>query len=335
MVTIRDVARGAGVSVATVSRAFNRSGPVREATRRRIEVVAAELRYSPNGAARSLITRRTHTVGVLLPDLYGEFFSELIRGLDQTARGSAYHLLVSSSHDDRAEIEAALRAMRGRVDGIVIMSPHVDAESLRANLPEALPVVLLNCAAMQGSGYDALSVDNAGGALAMTRHLLSCGRTRIALIRGPAGNHDAEERERGYREALSEWGGGEGGELLLDGDFTEESGYRAAAGACGWSEPPDALFAANDAMAMGALAALREAEVRVPEEIALAGFDDIPIARYTTPPLATVHVPICELGERAMLLLLDALTNSDHEPRREVVSTTLVVRGSAGGPEAG
>src|SRR5690606_5506248 len=139
-----------------VSRVFNRSGPVREPTRLRILEVAERLRYVPDSAARSLITRRTGTLGVLLPDLYGEFFSEVIRGLDGAAQARGYHLLLSSSHDDRSAIEAALRAMRGRVDGLVVMSPDIDAQGLRSNLPDSLPVVLLNCA-VRGSAYDSLN----------------------------------------------------------------------------------------------------------------------------------------------------------------------------------
>ena len=138
MATIKDVAREANVSVATVSRVFNSSGPVSEETRVRIQEVAAKLCYSPHGAARSLITSRTSTLGVLLPDLYGEFFSEVIRGMDQTARRHGYQLLVSSWHAAKAEIEAALRAMRGRVDGLIAMSPHLDAPSLVANVPAML-----------------------------------------------------------------------------------------------------------------------------------------------------------------------------------------------------
>src|SRR5918998_1019573 len=141
MVTIKDVAREANVSVATVSRVLNGSGPVSAETQHRIREVAGRLRYVPHGGARSLITSRTNTLGVLLPDLYGEFFSEVIRGIDQRAQKSGYHLLVSSSHADRAEIEAALRAMRGRVDGLIVMSPDVEARALAANLSESLPVV--------------------------------------------------------------------------------------------------------------------------------------------------------------------------------------------------
>ena len=157
-----------------MSRVLNDKGPVRERDGRRILEVAEGLRYVPHGAARSLITNQTHTIGVLLPDLYGEFFSEVIRGIDAAARGRGYHLLVSGFHSDRAEIEAVLRALRGRVDGLIVLSPDVDAQTLRRNLPETLPVVLLNTqidGRIDGAPFDAINLDNHGGAFAMVRHL--------------------------------------------------------------------------------------------------------------------------------------------------------------------
>src|SRR4026208_913652 len=144
MVTIKDVARQANVSVATVSRVFSGANVVREETSKRIRDVAARPRYAPHGGARSLITSKTHTLGVLLPDLYGEFFSEVIRGIDLAARQSGYHLLLSSSHNDRSEFEGAMRAMRGRVDGVIIMSPDIDAHALMSHLPDTHPAALLN-----------------------------------------------------------------------------------------------------------------------------------------------------------------------------------------------
>ena len=141
MATIKDVARAAGVSVATVSRVCNGSPLVKEETRQHVGEVAARMGYSPHGAARSLITSRTSTIGVLLPDLYGEFFSEVIRGIDQTAQRHGYHLLVSSSHDGRPALEAALRSMRGRVDGLIVMWPEMDADIAVRNLPAGFPVV--------------------------------------------------------------------------------------------------------------------------------------------------------------------------------------------------
>jgi LacI family transcriptional regulator len=330
-VTIKDVARMAGVSVATVSRVFNDSGPVNEETRRRIREVASELRYVPNDAARSLITRRTSTFGVLLPDMYGEFFSEVIRGIDHMVQQNDYHLLVSSSHNDRSEIEAALRAMRGRVDGMIVMSPDIDAQALGANLPEGLPVVLLNCAGA-GAGFDSLNIDNYGGAYAMAEHLIGRGHRRIAMITGEERNHDARERLRGYRAALAQAGIARDERWEVPGDFTEFSGYDAVARLLAVTPRPTAIFAGNDSMAIGALSALREAGVRVPEDMAVAGFDDIPIARYMSPPLSSVHVAIDELGALATETLLQAVARKgQHEPRQRTLPTTLVVRSSCGG----
>ncbi|MDQ6831717.1 MAG: LacI family transcriptional regulator [Gemmatimonadota bacterium] len=333
--TIRDVAKRAGVSVATVSRVLNDSGPVSDETRLRILLASDELRFRPNGAARSLITSRTATFGVLLPDLYGEFFSEVIRGIDQTAQRHQYHVMLSSSHSDKDAIEAALRAMHGRVDGLIIMSPDIDAAALEANFPASLPVVLLNCA-VRGRTHDTINIDNVGGARAMTRHLLSLGHRRIAFIRGAERNHDADERLKGYRAALREASVVTQPDLETPGDFTESGGHAAVAALLDRKPRPTAIFAANDSMAIGALSALRDAGVDVPGEMAVAGFDDIPIARYTNPPLSSVHVPINKLGEQAMEMLLDAVTHENtHVRRRERMATTLQVRQSCGSDLAG
>lgn len=328
--TIRDVARAASVSVATVSRVLNDSGPVRQDTQRRIRNVVERLHYSPHGAARSLITRRTNTLGVLLPDVYGEFFSELIRGIDSSAREVGYHVLVSGSHSDRSDIEAMLRAMRGRVDGLIVMSPDLDvARTLPKNLTAGLPIVLLNGNVRR---FDAIRVDNYGGALAMVRHLIGLGHRRIAHLAGPAGNQDAAERIRGYRDAMRLRAGDAAKPLVIEGDFREETGYQAGRLLLEGKNPPTAVFAGNDAMAIGLLAAFQEAGVRVPQDVAVAGFDDIPIARFTTPALSTVRVSIAELGSMATRRLLQHLSAPNgHAVRHETLATTLVVRDSSGG----
>ena len=333
--TIRDVAREAGVSVATVSRFFNDSGPVRYETRLRIDEVARRLRYVPNRAAQSLSTRRTRTIGVLLPDLHGEFFSEVIRGIDQAVQRSGWHMLLSSSHNDRAAIEAALRAMRGRVDGLIVMSPDLDAEALGGNLPAHLPVVLLNCVLDDGS-YDSLNIDNYGGARALVGHLLAVGHRRIGVIRGPERNHDAQERLRGLRDELEAAGVPLEASLDVEGDFSESAGYRGAVRLVGAARPPTAIFACNDAMAIGALGALRDAGLRVPEEVAVAGFDDIPIARYVSPPLTTVRVAMSRMGERATERLFHAIeAQNRHDAVQEILPTELVIRRSCGGSAEG
>jgi LacI family transcriptional regulator len=328
-VTIKDVAREAQVSIATVSRVVNGHGNVTDATRARILGVAERLRYVPDSAARSLITGLTHTIGVLLPDLYGEFFSEIIRGIDLAARKRGLHLLLSGVHGSSADAADAIRALRGRVDGLLIMSPHADSAFLAANLTDDTPTVLMNTRVL-GNSHPAFVVDNRAGARTVVEHLAARGRRRIAFVAGPRDNFDAAERLVGYREGLAH-ALPDAVALILDGDFSEEGGYRAGQQLLKLPVRPDAVFAANDTMAIGCLFALTEAGLRVPDDVALAGFDDIPIARFVSPPLTTVRVSIAELGSRA----LDRLAAAIDSPGREKVSTEilgaeLVVRASCG-----
>ena len=332
MATIKDVARDAGVSVATVSRVFNDSGLVSEDTRRTVLDVAAKLNYWPNGVARSLITSRTHALGVLLPDLAGEFFSEVIRGIDLAARAQGLHLLVSSSHADTRELVSALRSLRGRIDGLIVMAPDVDAPAaIRASAGD-FPIVLVD----PGYGveeFDTISIANHEGAQAVVRHLLSLGHRRIATVTGPLTNIDAEQRLAGYHAAMRAGGGEFSTDLVIHGDFSEGSGRAAGHAIAALRARPTAVFAANDYMAAGVIGSLTEAGVRVPQDVAVAGFDDIPIARYLTPPLTTVHVGLLELGERAVGRLLEIQGGKNvAAPQHNVLSTTLVVRRSCGAP---
>lgn len=318
------------MSVATVSRAVNDSSLVTDATRQHVASVARRMGYVPHGGARSLATRRTHTIGVLLPDLYGEFFSEVIRGIDLTVRDAGYHCLVSSARHDGAQLEAALRSMLGRVDGVILMSPEFTGEVSRRTLHGGFPVVLLNCPSPDPE-FDSITIANYEGAYGMVRHLTGLGHRRIAIIQGAAGNFDAAERLRGYRAAMRDAGIAPKAELEFPGDFTEESGANAVRAMRGISDQPTAIFAANDCMAIGALAALREAGISVPDQVALGGFDDIPMARYVVPALTSVHVDISALGERTAARLLSKLNNPGDTGRtRDTLPATLVVRRSCG-----
>lgn len=326
--TIKEVAKRAKVSTATVSRVLNSSGAVEETTRRRVLAVAFELKYTPNAIGRSLSTRKTEAIGLLLPDLYGEFFSEVIRGSDQAAQRQKYHLVVSSSHNHREEIEAALRMMRGRVDGLIVMSPDIDAAALMSNLPRSLPFVLLNCYT-DDAPIDSINIDNYDGAYEIVRHLIGHGHKRIAIIRGTEHNNDAEERLRGFRKAVA--AAGITGTAEVGGDFSEESGFRAMKGLLARPDRPTAVFASNDSMAIGALSAVYEAGLRVPEDIALAGFDDIPIAQFIKPALSSVSVRISDMGALAVERLTDAIRlKDDHVRKRIVLPTTVVARESCG-----
>jgi LacI family transcriptional regulator len=325
-ITIKEVAAEAGVSIATVSRVLNHKGPVSEETALRVLDAASNLNYVPHGIARSLSTRRTNTIGLVLPDLYGEFFSEVIRGVDVAARRRGYHLLVSGSHSDQQEMAAVLIAVRGRVDGVMVMSPDLDPAELSAGLASGVPMVLLNRATERGYS---VTIDNFGGAVSMARHLLGLGHRRIAFVKGPEQNADAQGRLRGYRDAMAGIGVPTSG-LEFAGAFTEDAGAMAVEQILAATPRPTAIFAGNDAMAVGALSALREAGVRVPEEIALAGFDDIWMSRYVTPTLTTVSASIPDLGRRAFDLLLEAMEQERAEERHEMIPTRLVIRESCG-----
>ncbi|HEY0783863.1 MAG TPA: LacI family DNA-binding transcriptional regulator [Thermoanaerobaculia bacterium] len=324
--TIRDVAAQAGVSVATVSRVLNGKEVVREETLRQVRAAAEALRYVPNVAARSLSSQRTQTIGIVLPEVHGEFFSEVIRGIDLAARREGYHILVSGSHSNAREMLGVLTAMRGRVDGLVVMAPDLAIASLHEQLPEDLPLVLLNS---HDGDRNAITVDNYGGAREMSRHLTSLGHSRIAFIKGPAANADARARLSGFRRALRELGVQDIRSLEWSGDFTEASGHRAAMEIVARSPRPTAIFAANDSMAVGALAALAEAGVAVPREMSVVGFDDIPIARYVRPPLTTMRIDIADLGRRAFAMLQGAIESPVvTSGRRDCIPPTLVVRES-------
>jgi LacI family transcriptional regulator len=324
-VTIKDVAREADVSIASVSRVLNGVGRVGEATRTRILSTAERLRYIPHEGARSLITRRTATIGMVLPDLHGEFFSEILRGADAAARARGLHLLVSTSHGDPEEAAAALRSMRGRVDGLLLMSPHLDAEFLKRHLPEGLPAMLMNAPAIEGRA--SFRVRDYEGAATMVRHLAANGRRRIAHIAGPAANHDAAERLRGYLAARPQ---AVDDSYVVRGDFTVRSGYAAGRLLAALDPMPDAIFAANDMMAAGCMDALRELGIAVPDRIAIGGFDDVPLAGLLRPPLTTMRVNVADLGRQALDGLATIIEQPGAEATSEFMIPELVVRESCG-----
>lgn len=302
--TIRDVAREAEVSVASVSRALNGHERVRPELRARVQAVAARLGYVPHAGARSLSLARTSAIGVVLPDLHGEFFSELLRGMDREAAAQQLALVLTVLQDGRGL--HTLARLRGQVDGLVVMAPQLGAAELRAQLPAALPAVFLNCVPeLTGA---ALRVDNAAGAAAMVDHLVAGGARAIVHVAGPAGNVDADERRAGAVEAAARAGATLS---VLQGDFSEASGVAAAERLASGAIVADALFAANDAMAIGALVTLRRRGVAVPDQVRVAGFDDIPMARLVTPALTTMRVDIAALGARAVRRLARRIVAPD------------------------
>lgn len=328
MATIRDVARRAHVSIATVSRVLNDSSRVSESSRARVWKAARDLDFWPNRAARSLSTSRTHAIGVLLPDIYGEFYSEIIRGIDRAARDVHFQILISSSHADTDELLSAAISMQGRIDGLVVMAPDHGSASAIDRVRRRFPLVLLN-PRHEIEGCSTFAIANFDGGYAITRHLLELGHRSIAVLTGPADNADAVGRLSGYRRALLEAGIEPEPDWEIAGDFTEASGYEAAPALVEMSPRPTAVFAANDSMALGLVSALHDRAVTIPDEISVAGFDDIAIARYATPPLTTVHVDAFDLGRQAVARLVEELEDPENaSPRHEVLATTVVVRRS-------
>lgn len=328
-VTVRDVAKVAGVSASTVSRVFNHSDLVNAQTREHVRTVANQMGYRPNATARSLSQGRTQAVGVVVPAPHGEFFSEIIRGIDEVAQASGHHLLISSAHYSVSESEAALDALRDRVDGLLVMTTHVETST--DVLPMTgidVPVVFMN-SALHAEGYNAFEIENEGGARTVTQHLIDRGARRIGIILGPPDSHDVQARVQGYRAALSAAGLDPDAQPVIEGDFTQASGYAAGQQILELDPLPDAFFVCNDYMAIGAMAALQEEEVRIPDDLAIAGFDDIPSARYTTPALTTVRVPVYDLGRQAAERLVEMIHSAEGPaPRRQMLPSELVVRSS-------
>jgi len=329
---IREIAQLAGVSVATVSRVINGKGPVKEKTRRHILKIMKEHNYIPNPIARSLSTRHTDTIGVILPELVDEFFSDLIRGMDVEATKSNKYLMVTGSHSKKNIAETLLEFMTsGRVDGVIVMAPLLHKEISELLTFAKCPVVMINSCLNEGQVVS-FNVNNVQGAEAITKHLIGHGYRHIGMILGPKNNFDAEQRFAGFKKAAESAGLAIDEALLVQGDFGIKSGFNAFLELLQRNPLPQAIFAANDMMAIGAYEAARKMGVRIPEDVAIAGFDDIYISRFLKPRLTTVHVPIVELGQKAMKYLLKMIDGEIDiaKPYREDMETRIVIGGSCG-----
>ncbi len=310
--TIRDVAERAKVSISTVSRVLNDTCNVRADKRERVLEAAAELGYTPNPAAQSLHSRQTGAIGILLPYVSGDFYAELLNGIDSAAQEDGRMLLISSSHNSSDELEAALKGMYRRVDGILVMAPVLTVESVLDRAPSGIPLVFLNTRS-EGKRVPTISFDNFGGMRQMAEHLIASGHSKIGFITGPRDAYDAQERFRGFLEALRVSGIPVNEDLIFEGEFTQQAGYDGTKYLLGLPEPPSAIMTSNDDAAVGALSAIRDAGLRIPEDVSLTGFDNIPSSAFTFPPLTTVHVPIRELGRRSVKLLEAVIANESDD----------------------
>jgi len=338
-VTSEDVARLAGVSRTTVSLVLNQvpGARIAEETRRRVLEAARELNYYPNAAARSLASRKTRTIGLILcqsPDrIFADaFLPEVIRGIGDIARERDFKVLLQSV-EDVADPEAYIGLVREkRIDGIILSGPRSDDARLLQLKEEGFPIVLLG--QLRGSGINFVDVDNVGAAKMATEHLIGLGHSRIGMItNAPLQYTASQDRLLGYRLALEENGLTYDEELVRYGDFREESGYKAMKELLALQVPLSAVFVASDLVAFGAMEAIKEAGLRIPEDIAMVGFDDIRLANYVDPPLTTVRLPAYELGARAMDMLIRMVEGEELEESQVLLATELVIRESCGAKE--
>ncbi|CAM5346637.1 LacI family transcriptional regulator OS=Streptomyces rochei OX=1928 GN=G3I25_14555 PE=4 SV=1 [Streptomyces rochei] len=332
--TLEEVAALAGVGRGTVSRVINKAAGVRDSTRRAVQRAIDELGYVPNLAARSLAGHRADAVALVMtePDWrqFGEpFFTEIVRAVGDALTDTPVQLLLTLVRSDTERQRFVEYARGGRVDGVLLMSVHAQ-DPLPDMLAKAgLPTVMLG----RRSGDESVTyvdADNAGGARDAVTHLLDGGRRTIGALGGPLDMYVAQCRLRGYREALERADVEVRDSLIVAGeDFTEESGRRATAELLARHPDLDAVFAASDTLAAGALGALREAGRRVPEDVAVIGFDDFHPARPMEPPLTTVRQPLEEIGRTMVRLLLEEMEDSPVAWRHVILRTELVLRDSA------
>jgi LacI family transcriptional regulator len=332
-VSVKDVAARSGVSFQTTSKVLNGKGSVSDVTRARILRAARELGYVPNLLARSLVMHATRAIGLVASDLSDSNLSRFIVGAEQEARRRGYSVIVTGvdgggSGGGSGGGEALPALIERRVDGILLAAPDLEVDrSSRQSLQGALPVVSLHHVPVRVSAVVGCD-DTAIGRIA-TSHLVERGHRRIATVTGPLGRHATVGRLDGYRKALEEAGIEFDAELVGRGRGEIEEGRRATMDLLGRRPEVTAVFAQNDLMAIGVLAALRELGRGVPADCAVVGCDDIDVAAYTAPPLTTVRVPFNQVGEQAMRTLLDAIESEAPPAERPPLDVRLVVRQSS------
>jgi LacI family transcriptional regulator len=333
MATIYDVAKAAGVSISTVSHALNGTRHVNQQTEQRVLQAVKELNYRPNSLARALVRQETKTIALIVPDNVNPFFAELARSIETYGFAAGYSVVLCNS-DNNLERENAYLEMliSKRVDGVIVMTGDRGEARLHNLRADKMAAVVFDS---EREPLDTVLLDNYGGGVRAVRHLLELGHRRIACIRGPSHTEEwgSGKRVRAYRDTLLAAGLPFEPILLKQGDWTYQSGKVATHALLALDEPPTAIFACNDNMAIGALAALHERGTAVPNALSVVGFDGITLSAYTMPPLTTVATSLVDLGEQLCQLLLDRINGQlQDEPLRSTICNQLVIRGSTAPP---
>ena len=339
-ISIKSIAREAGVSHSTVSRALRDSPLVNQRTKERIQWLARELDYFPNSIARSLVTRQTQTVGVVVTTIADPFVAEVVQGIENRAHERGYSVILASSNSEPQREISAVEMLRGkRVDAVIVTSSRVGALYLDILGTIGVPIVLINSHSEESGRYTfSVGVDNRHGGYLATKHLIKLGHRRIAYVSGAPDHSDNLDRLAGYRQALDEAAILLDPALVIEGTGRADGGERALPMLIAVEEPPSASFCYNDMTAIGLLCAARQAGLSVPGDLAIVGFDDIPFASYVYPALTTVAQPKVEMGEKAMEMALALRTSEGVEDAgvpNLVLQGQLVIRGSSGGVREG
>jgi LacI family transcriptional regulator len=332
--TLSDVARRAGVSTMTVSRVINESGYISQETRARVNDAIAELGYMPNALARQLRSKKSKTVALVVTDILNPFFTTIASGVEDTARARGYAVMFCNTYESEVEEAAYVRVLIERqVDGVFLVPAGGVGTSVRRLQERGMPTVVLD-RHVRDVETDEVRADSRAGAYEAVRHLTGLGHRRIAVLAGPESVSTSTDRVEGYRQALREACPDGGCGQIIFGEFNEASGYLMTRQVLEAGPRPTAIFAANNFIAFGAMRALREAGLRIPEDISMVVFDDLPPGWVLDPFLTVVSQPAYEIGTRAAQLLLDRLAGDAPEgPRSIVLPSELIIRRSTAPPK--
>lgn len=327
-ITIKDVSALAGVSVSTVSRVLNASGPISEETRRVVMQAASELKYQPNPLARGLVKNQLGGVGVLIPWLGGPYFCSLLEGVQDVVRDTSFRMVISSEQANREkEAEALAYLLENDADGVIYYGDSLRPQDIAEINPMGKPIVLLGQPVTDE--HPCVAINDEVGAFLATRYLIDNGHRQIAHITGDVNQHVTESRLAGYRRALEQAGLSFDPQLVVHANYTEQGGYRSVQQLLGRGVEFTALFCGNDQMAIGAYPSLRDFNKRIPEDVSVVGFDDISFAQYMDPALTTVRVPIHDMGRVAAQTLISMIEGREIVPAP--LEAELIIRRSVRG----
>ncbi|HEX3048721.1 MAG TPA: LacI family DNA-binding transcriptional regulator [Bacillota bacterium] len=329
MATIKDIAKEAGVAPSVVSRALNNKYGVKESTKELIQKIAQRMDYHPNAAARSLVTRKTDTIGIMMADLSEPYYSQIIKGMEYVASLEGYTLLFSNSYES-VEHNRVMQKMvlAGRVDGLVIVGSNIQEKHFPLILlGQEIPFTLIE-RNLPDPRINCIWLDNVYGAYLVVKYLVEKGHRKIAHITGNTNYQVALDRIEGYQNALKEVGIPFSEELMVPGNFISQGGYEAMKELLRRRPRCTAVFAASDSMAYAALQAISEAGLKVPDDIAVVGFDDLEFSGFTNPPLTTIRQPRYEMGQKSMEVLVEILRGDEENGQKICLTPELVIRKS-------